>query len=61
MSDDAPVTVLCNGATGSKEGSLRESKTLSLNYRNHDGSLPNVTIGLPNFCPQCLSFARTAS
>ena len=49
MSTDAPVLVLCNDASNSKEAAFTESKILRLDYRDQDRLSSNVSIGLPNF------------
>lgn len=46
MSNDAPVTVLCNGAESLQESTTCESKILNLNYL---GTSRNIRIGLPDF------------
>ena len=49
MSNDAPVLVLCNGASPPSGEHIEWRKELVLNYLARGGVSPNVRIGLPDF------------
>ena len=48
MSSEAPVLVLCNGATNPDESSFGRD-AMVLDYLGMDGSLANIRLGLPDF------------
>ena len=49
MSNDAPVLVLCNGATAPSNERIKWRRELVLDYLPRSGVPANVRIGLPNF------------
>ena len=56
MGSDTPVLVLCNGASRPDESS-GDQGAIVLDYRDRNGGLVNVKLGLREICPRCVPLA----